>query len=61
MKAKHKIALIIGIFFLFFMSAIFWLGGYNFDERGPVAVMLVIWTLLLSLAIPAAIIFVADD
>ena len=49
MRSKHFVGILLGLFFLVFVPFVFWLSGFNFDERGETAAGCALLTAILSL------------
>lgn len=60
MKSKHFIGILLGMFFLVFIPGMFWLSGFDFNERGETAAACGLLTALLSIG-SMAIAFSAPD
>jgi hypothetical protein len=46
MKTKDKLAIVIPLFFAVTIPYLFWVGGFNFNERGETAVACSFMTLI---------------
>jgi hypothetical protein len=60
MKSKKIMASLAAIFMVVFIPALFWLGGFDFDQRGEVAVSCLLFTICLAGGSAAMILFPPD-
>ena len=57
---KFRLSVVLALGGLIIVPLLFWLGGYDFNERGKIAVMCAMGALFAS-AIGAMVVYIADD